>query len=223
MKNCANFGISVTNTSCKKCQKQFDDFSKIDFGRFEPQKYLKIQIWPDPPNVTRGCPNFFLLFCSVFFSIFIACRLNTKYPHIDLHTCTHVSTTGLAPRTLGTRPCPARASPAAPPTARRRWTGSRTCSTRCGTGRTRTGAWILEEKGESNKNIQIHVWEQTFLLVSFVNLNYRSLFQLRMIRVAFSKEKKSKAYPNLVGTNVWHYFPQKKPNLYIDLFSAHLE
>ncbi len=71
----------------------------------------------------------------------------------------------------------------------------------------------------------IHIWEQTFLVVSFMNLNYcRSRFQLlRMIRVWLLTNKKSKAYPNLALSSARMLdtqFPTKKP-IYTLIYSPH--
>ncbi len=62
MTNCAKCDIYVTSTFCKNCRKWFDDFTFVSvFCYFDLPNGLKIQIWPDPPNIIWGCPNFSFL------------------------------------------------------------------------------------------------------------------------------------------------------------------
>ncbi len=58
------------------------------FGRYCPQKCLKIQIWPDPPTKMWRCPNFLILY--FFWSGHSFCLKNSFYSsrnHLSYFLC----------------------------------------------------------------------------------------------------------------------------------------
>ncbi len=60
---CANFKPSVTSIFVKNCQKWLFHFLQFCvFCLFYLQNDLKIQIWPDSPNMIWGCSIFFILY-----------------------------------------------------------------------------------------------------------------------------------------------------------------